>query len=98
MDDPRAYLLASLSWPPTMYVNCDTSKNFECVHHSCNGKYSMNTYSLGTIIELLGELAEQGKYCNVMNIFMKCIKFLVYGWFKSFNFVMNTFRENHLLY
>lgn len=61
IDDPRAYLLASLTMPPTIYVNSSTAKDFECVHQTCHGSYDMRKYSLGTIIMLLSELAEQGR-------------------------------------
>lgn len=82
VDDPRAYLLASLSWPPTIYVNSSTSKNFDCVHQSCNGKYDMNKYSLATIIELLCELAEQGRITYYISDFIMGL----FLWRNSFNF------------
>jgi len=61
IDDPRAYLLASLTMPPTIYVNSNTSKDFDCVHQACHGNYDLRKYSLGTIMMLLSELAELGR-------------------------------------
>ena len=56
VDDPRAYLLASLSLPPPRYVNCSAYKDFKCVRQTCYGAHDMNKYSMSTIFDLVEEL------------------------------------------
>jgi len=57
VDDPRAYLLASLQLPPSIYVNSSSPKDLECVHQTCYGECNLNRYSLDTIFELVDELS-----------------------------------------
>ena len=62
VDDPRAYLLASLSLPPPRYVNCSAYKEFKCVRQTCYGAHDLNKYSIATIFDLVAELSSHKRF------------------------------------
>ena len=73
IDDPKAYLLASLRLPPPIHVNSGTSKEFECVHQTCCGEYNMSTYSIDTILDLVDELSKYQRIYYYIFDFMKVL-------------------------
>ena len=62
VDDPRAYLLASLALPPPRYVNCSAYKEFKCVRQTCYGAHDLNKYSIATIFDLVAELSSHKRF------------------------------------
>ncbi len=62
VDDPRAYLLASLSLPPARYVNCSGLKDFKCIRQTVYGGHDMNKYSIATIVGLISELTSYKRF------------------------------------
>jgi len=73
VDDPRAYLLASLQLPPSIYVNSSSPKCFECVYQTCYGECNLNRYSLDTIFELVDELSNHQRIYYYMYDFMRSL-------------------------
>ncbi len=59
IDDPRAFLLASLKIPPQVYVNTKSAKNFHCLRHTIHGDHDLSEYSIQTTIMLFREILQQ---------------------------------------
>ncbi len=44
VENPKAHLLASLKLPPPLYINCKSSKKFQCVRHTVHGDFDISKY------------------------------------------------------
>lgn len=71
VEDPKAYLLASLKLPPPIYVNSSCSKDFECVHQTCYGEFNMARYSIDYIAELVDELLKYQHVYYYLHAFLR---------------------------
>lgn len=71
VEDPKAYLLASLKLPPPIYVNSSCSKDFECVHQTCYGEFNMARYSIDYIAELVDELSKYKRVYYYLYAFVR---------------------------
>lgn len=71
VDDPKAYLLATLKMPPPIYVNSNSWKDFECVHQTCYGQFNMARYSIDHISELIDELSKYKRVYYYLYAFLR---------------------------
>ena len=85
VDDPRAYLLASLSLPPARYVNCSGLKDFKCIRQTVYGGQDMTKYSIATIVGLISELTSY-----------KRVYYYAYYWVRSMMLWEDTYKITFL--
>jgi len=75
VDDPRAYILASLKIPPTIYVNTNSEKKFKSTRSTVNGDFEESQYSIQTIISALLEAKQYKRLIHYIKDIVTSILF-----------------------